>query len=79
MGADATASETVFSGQHVLRKRGTFALSEATRTIQVTVNSDTTDYVAFMPGDQCILVRGPLGAANLIESWYSDADYGANE
>jgi len=67
--------ETVFSSKPLSKTRGTFTASEASKTVRVTLGAQASEYIAFMPGDQCILVHGPLGAANLAESWYAKADY----
>jgi hypothetical protein len=67
--------ETVFSSKHVSKTHGTFTMNEVNKTVRVTLGAQAIEYIAFMPGDQCILVHGTLGAANLAKSWYAEADY----
>jgi len=67
--------DTVFTAKQLKKTQGTFTVDEDSHTIRVVLGSRTGDYVAFMPGDQCLLVRGPLDSANLRESWYAEADY----
>jgi hypothetical protein len=75
LGPPKKDEETVFSSKDVSKTRGTFTMNEANETVRVTLGAEATEYIAFMPGDQCILVQGPLSAARLTESWYAEADY----
>lgn len=72
-------TETVFSSKDLTKTRGTFTISEATETVLVTLGSQPSEYIAFMPGDQCILVHGSLRSANLSASWYGTADYSSGK
>jgi hypothetical protein len=74
-GSPEAGEGRVFTSKHLRKTRGTFNVNEVARTVRVELGSQVSDYTAFMPGDQCILVRGPLRAANLAESWYAEADY----
>ena len=72
-------TETVFSSKDLTKTRGTFTTSEATKAVLLTLRSQASEYIAFMPGDQCILVHGSLRSANLSASWYGTANYSSGK
>jgi hypothetical protein len=58
------------------KRRGTFAVDDASARVRITVGKTTRDFTLVVPtdSDQCVLAAGPANAADLQRSWFGELD-----
>ena len=63
--------------KHPKVTRGTWAAEEATKDIVVELGDTETRYTLAIPSGEgeCILVSGPISAADLRASWFGEPDF----